>query len=120
MHQDRYNNYQSNQTYYVQTTTKHLTFGNVKNNGTKIKEVSNFQDQSTLSNLAEVKRPLQIAKNPNAVDKVKSNNITERSEKPLVDRVNEKREKVAVKAPIISKSPKQIVQNMQIDDFTCS
>ena len=44
-----------------------------------------------MSNLAEVKRPLQIAKNSNAVEKVKSNNITERSEKPLVDRVNEKR-----------------------------
>jgi hypothetical protein len=49
-----------------------------------------------------------------ACEKEKSSTVTERSEKPLIDRVADKKDKLIPKASVAKPPP------CQLDDFTCT
>jgi len=69
--------------------------------------------------MPEGKKPLQATtKIINVVgEKDKTSTITERSEKPLIERVAEKKDKVITKVIAVAKP---VQQTNQLDDFTCT
>lgn len=74
---------------------KLLTFGNIKNNALKNKECVVQQETIAYNLITEHKRILNIGKNQSEKEQTM---LTDRSERPLVERVAEMKEKVSSKA----------------------
>jgi hypothetical protein len=118
---DRYSGYAHHNNNPTQTT-KTLTFANVKSNGLKNKEALHSEQSSFLGMKEHNKRPLHVAKNNVLLEKEKFVNVTERNDKPLIDKAVEKKENTAkmgfgnTRAATVSNPPPPVL----IDDFTCN
>ena len=76
-----------------------MTFGYVRNNGLKIKEGNSYIEPSNFINICDTKKTQpnkpysQLEKVYNAGDKEKMMNTMDRIDKPLIERVAEKKDK---------------------------